>query len=144
MGKEKTEYPELTLDNKKATTNKEKTVFTCCFVIILCTNTIHFFVILCCVQTHRMSLFFFIALQSLYVLSTFCAWTGQLKWTLCTKMKLYEAWIFLRLDLTQLKLECLNCQKFNIRTNNPCCSVYLGQGFVSWRLTNKTHWNGFY
>ena len=31
--------------------------------------------------------------------------------------------IFLTLNLPQLKLECLNCQKSDIRTNSPWCSV---------------------
>ena len=37
--------------------------------------------------------------------------------------------IFLRLDLPQLKLECRNCQKSDIRTNSPCCSVLLRASF---------------
>ena len=31
--------------------------------------------------------------------------------------------LFLRLDLPQLKLECLCCQKIDIRTNSPCSNV---------------------
>ena len=40
-----------------------------------------------------------------------------------------EAYIFLRLDLPQLQLESLNCQKSEIRTNSPCCSVLLWISF---------------
>ena len=40
-----------------------------------------------------------------------------------------EAYIFLRLDLRQLKLECLNCRKSDIRTNSPCCNVLLWASF---------------
>ena len=40
-----------------------------------------------------------------------------------------EAYILLGLDLPQLKLECLNCQKPDIRTNNLCCSVLLWTSF---------------
>ena len=41
-----------------------------------------------------------------------------------------EAQIFLRLDLPQLKLECLNCQKFDIRANSPCGSILLWTSFL--------------
>ena len=33
------------------------------------------------------------------------------------------------LDLLQLKLKSLNVQKFDIRTNSPCCSVLLWISF---------------
>ena len=78
-------------------------------------------------------------LQSLYViiLFTFSTWTGSLKRT--------RKWIFyaiylqfqfswwslnsLKIRLAQLKLECLNCQKSDIRTNSPCCNVLLWSSF---------------
>ena len=73
--------------------------------------------------------------ESLYVtmLSTFCDWTGSLKRTPTRNFMLSifhvnyldETYYFLRLDLPQLKLECLNCQKSDIRTNSPCCNVLL-------------------
>ena len=51
--------------------------FACCFVIILCINTFHRFVLFHCVKIHWMNLFSFCMFffQSLYMLmlSTFCA-----------------------------------------------------------------------
>ena len=55
--------------------------FTCCFIIILYVYALHLFILFCCMWTYTMSLFsfFIVVLQSLYVLSNFCAGTGSLK-----------------------------------------------------------------
>ena len=66
--------------------------------------------------------------HSLYVmmLSTFCTWTVSLKRTPLPCQ--FSQWS-LRFDSPELKLECLNCQKSDIRTKNPCCSVLLWTSF---------------
>ena len=42
-------------------------------------------------------------------------------------------------DLTQLKLECLNCQKSIIRTNTPCCSVLPWTSFCFLQVNQQKH-----
>ena len=46
-----------------------------------------------------------------------------------SSMQIFLMRLKLRLDLTLLKLVCLNCQKSNIRTNSPCYSVLLWASF---------------
>ena len=36
-----------------------------------------------------------------------------------------------------MKLECLNCQKSNIRTNSPCCSVLPWTSFCLLRVNQE-------
>ena len=45
--------------------------------------------------------------------------------------------IFLRLDLPQLKLECRNCQKSDIRRNSPGCSVLLPTNFCFMQVNQQ-------
>ena len=60
-------------------------IFTHCFIIILCIKALQLFGLFQCMHIHRVSLFSFllVVLQQLHVimLSTFCTWTGSLKWT---------------------------------------------------------------
>ena len=85
-------------------------------------------------------LFLLVGSQSLCVLtlSTFGTRAGSLKgtpkWTfyviyLQSRFSWWSLNFLLRLDLPQLKLECLNCQKSDISTNSPCCTVLLRTSF---------------
>ena len=60
-------------------------------------------------------------------------WLSSRKWTFYViYLPCQFSWWsinFLKIDLPQLKLECLNCQKSDIRTNSPCCSVLLWTSF---------------
>ena len=47
--------------------------------------------------------------------------------------------ILLRLDSPQLKFECLNCQKYGIRTNSRCCSVLLKTSFCFLQVNQQKH-----
>ena len=44
-----------------------------------------------------------------------------------------------RLDLPQLKLDCLNCQKSDIRRNSPCSSLLLWTSFCFLQV-NQQKW----
>ena len=78
-------------------------------------------------------LFLIVVSQSLYVktISTFCTWTGSLKWT---PLPCQFSWWSIRLDLPQLKLVCLNCQKTDIWRSSPWWRVLL---WKSCSLNNK-------
>ena len=90
-----------------------------------------------CINTGRVCCLFYCYLQSLYKLSTFCAWTVSLKRTPPPCQFSWWSLTFHKTRLNSDELECLTCQKSDIRTNSPGCMFYFGQVFVSCRLIKK-------
>ena len=98
-------------------------------------------------KTQRTSLFFYLFIfcllfcnhSVLITLSTFWTWTGSLKWTPLPCQ--FSRWSlnFSRLSLLQMKLECLNCQKSDVRTNSTCCSVLLCTSFCFLQVNQQKH-----
>ena len=66
-------------------------------------------------------------------------WTSSLKRNPLPCQFSWWSLIFLRLDLPQLKLECLNCQKSDIRTNSPYCNVLIWTSFCFLQVNQQKH-----
>ena len=114
------------------------------FIIIQCINVLHVFVHIHCVQTHRMSSFFFACCLT----NALCNNTLHLLYFDEFIKKeplngLFMLSIFLTLNLPQLKLEFLNCQKSDIRTNSPSCSVLLWTSFCFPKGNQQKRLNSF-
>ena len=103
---------------------KEQVSFTCCFAIILF-YPFHLFIIFHCKLTHKMSQFSFWLLfcnPSVITRSTFCTWTGSLKWTpLPCQFSVWSINFLLKISLISAEITTSNLSKAWYQNKLPEC-----------------------